>query len=95
MKQMIIYDWMLTKLCLKPNEVLIYAYIYNHTDPKGEEHQFSGSVDKLSEEVGMIRKTAYVILQKLIEYGLVDKSDSIYDPRALTYKANKTRREEW
>ena len=67
----IIYGWMINKLNLNGNELLLYAIIYGfNQDGNG---LFSGSLSYLQNSIGASRPTIINCLKNLISKGLLEK----------------------
>lgn len=71
----VIQGFMLNKLKLKGNELLIYACIYGFTQVEGQ--WFSGSIDYLTEWTGASRQTVISTLQNLCDKKLIEKKEEI------------------
>lgn len=83
-----IYDWMIKRLGLKPNELLVYAFIYGHKDHMGEKHQFSGGISAIADSLMMNPNTLGNIISNLRKWGFIDRVESVYDARIFTFKIN-------
>lgn len=69
----VVHGWMINRLGLKGNELQLYAIIYGFSQAKDTE--FTGSLQYLSDWVGITRQNALVRLQSLVEKGLLVKTD--------------------
>lgn len=69
----VVHGWMINRLGLKGNELQIYAIIYGFSQAKDTE--FTGSLQYLSDWVGITRQNTLVRLQSLVDKGLLIKTD--------------------
>ena len=67
-----IQGWMVNRLKLAGNELMVYAIIYGFS--QDENTRFKGSIKYISESVGASRQAVYEILKKLEKKGLLEKS---------------------
>ena len=72
-----IQGWMITRLGLKGNELLIYAIIYGFS--QNYQSSFSGSLKYLSDFTNFSRRTVLNCLQSLTAKGLLIKQDRFTD----------------
>lgn len=70
-----IQGWMLTDLCLKGNELLIYAVIYGFSQSEGQ--VFSGSLRYLAEWTNSTKRGVMNNLKSLVEKGYIGKRDIV------------------
>lgn len=78
--------WMFS-LGLNPYELLVYAYLKGITQ-KGDGY-FYGSIDTLAERCGIKRRATFNILKRLMENGLVTKTETIRNGvKRCTYQAS-------
>lgn len=68
-----IMGWMVNKLHLKGNELLIYAIIYGFS--QAEQQTFSGSLQYLADWTNSTRQGVMKNLKSLLDKGLIDKKD--------------------
>lgn len=66
-----IQGWMLNRLGLKGNELLVYAIIYGFS--QNHESSFTGSIRYLSDFIGCSKRTVLTSLQRLSDMGLILK----------------------
>lgn len=69
-----IQGWMLTKLNLKGNDLMVFAIIYGFSQV--ENHYFNGSLSYLSEWTNSTRQGVLKNLKNLIEQGFIVKHES-------------------
>ena len=69
----VVHGWMINRLGLKGNELQIYAIIYGFSQAKDTE--FTGSLQYLSDWVGLTRANTLARLKSLVEKGLLVKTD--------------------
>ena len=68
-----IQAFMVKELQLKGNELLVYALVYGFCqDGKSE---FTGSLEYVTEWIGVTRTNASLILKRLVEKGLLEKTE--------------------
>jgi len=67
----VIQDWMITKLNLKGNDLLVYAIIYGFS--QDGESRFTGSLQYLADWCGATKQGVQKNLKNLIERGLITK----------------------
>ena len=72
-----IAGWMRTRLNLTGNELIIYACIYGFC--QNGEGKYEGSLNYLSDAVGVTKENVRLILKRLIEKGLLIKIDKVYN----------------
>ncbi|MGN0787093.1 MAG: helix-turn-helix domain-containing protein [Christensenellales bacterium] len=82
----VVFDWMITDLDLKGNELLVYSVIYGFSqDGAGE---FNGSIDYLRRWTNSTKKTVISALNSLQEKGLITKSTTqVGKYKVCKYKA--------
>lgn len=68
-----IMGWMVNKLHLKGNELLIYAIIYGFS--QAEQQTFSGSLQYLADWTNSTRQGVMKNLKSLLDKGLIEKED--------------------
>lgn len=66
----VVFDWMVTEKGLSGNGLVSYAWLYAQTE-KGHE-AYVGGYEKLAKAIGVTMPTAYNILNKLREMGLIE-----------------------
>lgn len=69
----VVHGWMINQLGLKGSELELYAIIYGFSQAKDTE--FTGSLQYLSDWVGLTRQNTCRRLQSLVEKGLLIKTD--------------------
>mgnify|MGYP003293079402 FL=1 len=69
----VVHGWMINQLGLKGTELQIYAIIYGFSQAKDTE--FTGSLQYLSDWVGLTRANTLTRLKSLVEKGLLVKTD--------------------
>ena len=69
----VVHGWMINKLGLKGNELQLYAIIYGFSQAEGQ--KFNGSLQYLSEWVGLTRANTLARLKALVDKGLLIKED--------------------
>lgn len=77
-----IHSWMVEKLHLKGNELLIYALIYNFPQ---DGRTFTGTTRHISNLVGSTMKTASNVLEALIKRGLIASKPYYEDGVKFSY----------
>lgn len=83
----LIAGWMITKLQLKGNALMVYAIIYGFS--QDGESSFKGSRRYLCDFIGASKPTIDKALEELVERGLIIKeSNRINDVLYNTYKVN-------
>lgn len=90
---LVIHGWMITRLDLKGNELLVYALIYSFCqDGKSE---FTGSIRYISEWFGWSKDTTQRVLKKLIDRGLIIKTEQeiAHHLKSCSYKIGHTQNE--
>lgn len=70
----VIQGWMITKLGLKGNELLLYAIIFGFSQAEGQ--AFSGSLRYLAEWLNTSKRTVMDNLKSLVEKDLLEKEES-------------------
>lgn len=65
----VVQGWMINRLKLKGNELLVYALIYGFS--QSETHSFNGSYKYIAEWLGSCEKTAFNVVQDLENKGLL------------------------
>lgn len=73
----VVHGWMLNELQLKGNELLVYAIIYGFSQT--ENQHFTGSLNYLSEFTGATKQTVINVINSLIEKGLIEKTERVYN----------------
>lgn len=68
-----IMGWMVNKLHLKGNELLIYAIIYGFS--QAEQQTFSGSLQYIADWTNSTRQGVMKNLKSLLDKGLIEKKD--------------------
>ena len=68
-----IHGWMLTKLNLSGNELLIYALIYGFSQIEG--HNFHGSLQYIANWTNLSKQSCIANLKKLVEKNLIIKKE--------------------
>lgn len=68
-----IQGWMVNDLKLSSNELICYALIYGFT--QDEESEFRGSLQYISDWLGISKQNARLIIKRLVEKGLIIKRD--------------------
>lgn len=63
-----VFNKMVTELGLSGNELVCFAYLYNEVQDK---EKFTGGYEKIAAAIGTTIPTAYNVLKKLREKGLV------------------------
>lgn len=81
-----ILSFMVSKLKLSGNHLIVYAVIYGFS--QDGEGWFYGSLEYLSRMTGITRRTVVNVLNKLHEDGLIEKD--ILDSGRVRYKVRKT-----
>jgi hypothetical protein len=71
----VIQGWMLNKLGLKGNELLIYAIIYGFT--QSESQEFTGSLQYLADWTNSTKRSCISTIQSLVTKGYINKRDEI------------------
>ena len=71
----VVQGWMVNKLKLKGNDLLIYALVYGFS--QNLEGKFSGSLKYIEDAIGISRPTVLRSLNLLVEKGLIYKTDLI------------------
>lgn len=71
----VIQGWMLSRLGLRGNELLIYAIIYGFSQEDGQ--VFSGSLRYLAEWTNSTKRSVMNNLNSLVEKGLIKKQEKI------------------
>ena len=66
-----IQGWMVNKLQLKGNALMVYAIIYGFSQE--ENSWFTGTSNYLAEWCNCSRQSISTILKKLVEQGLIEK----------------------
>lgn len=83
----VIHGWMINKLNLGGNELMVYSIIYGFTQT--EEMWFTGSVNYIAQWVNTTKRTIYTILKSLSEKNLIIKEDQlINNVKFCRYRAN-------
>ena len=82
-----IQGWMRTELNLSGNELIVYAIIYGFSQNK--QGEFTGSAQYLADWVGCTRRTIMSILNKLVEDGIISKTETVLNnnEKRVSYKA--------
>ena len=70
-----IQGWMVNKLELSGNEVMIYAIIYGFS--QDEESKFEGSANYIAESLNISRRQVFTILENLVQKGFIKKIERI------------------
>lgn len=70
-----IQGWMVTRLGLKGNELLVYAIIYSFS--QDGEQKYQGSAGWIASWLSSSRQTVYNVLRSLEEKGLIEKTERI------------------
>lgn len=65
----LVLNWMVTDKGLSGNELVCYAYLYQQT--QGGQQPYTGGYEKIASAIGVTFPTAYNVLKKLREKGLV------------------------
>lgn len=68
-----IQGWMVNDLKLSGNELICYALIYGFT--QDEESEFRGSLQYISDWLGISKQNVRLIIKRLVEKGLIIKRD--------------------
>ena len=68
-----IQGWMVNDLRLSGNELICYALIYGFT--QDEESEFRGSLQYISDWLGISKQNVRLIIKRLVEKGLIIKRD--------------------
>lgn len=68
-----IQGWMVNDLGLSGNELICYALIYGFT--QDEESEFRGSLQYISDWLGISKQNVRLIIKRLVEKGLIIKRD--------------------
>lgn len=68
-----IQGWMVNDLKLSGNELICYALIYGFT--QDEESEFRGSLQYISDWLGVSKQNVRLIIKRLVEKGLIIKRD--------------------
>jgi hypothetical protein len=68
-----IQGWMVNDLKLSGNELICYALIYGFT--QDEESEFRGSLQYISDWIGISKQNVRLIIKRLVEKGLIIKRD--------------------
>ena len=71
---LVIQGWMVTELCLKGNELLIYALVYGFSQTK--EQWFTGTLKYISEWTNSTVRGVQKSLASLIEKELIEKVET-------------------
>lgn len=66
-----ISGWMVNRLCLKDNDIKVYALIYGFS--QDGKTKFEGSLNYIAESVGVTQRGVVKILNRLCESGLIIK----------------------
>jgi hypothetical protein len=83
----VIQGWMVNKLKLSGNELLIYAVIYGFSQDGESEFEYSGKY--LADSCGISRRAVSIILEKLLNDNFILKSDYIKNNiKFCKYKVN-------
>ena len=67
----VIQGWMVNKLNLSGNELMVYAIIYGFS--QDEESKFEGSGQYIADSLGISRRQVFTILENLVKYRFVKK----------------------
>lgn len=70
-----ISGWMVTRLGLKGNELLVYAIIYGFS--QDDETRFTGSLQYLADWVNSTKQSCIKCLKSLVEKGYITKNEKI------------------
>jgi predicted transcriptional regulator len=70
-----ITGWMVSKLNLKGNDLLVYAIIYGFSQDGNS--RFTGSLQYLADWVNSSKQTVMTSLKKLVEQGFIEKFDKV------------------
>lgn len=65
-----IFDWMVLDKGLSGNELVCYAYLYQQTD--GGKRSYTGGYESIAKTIGVTFPTAYNVLRKMKDHGLVE-----------------------
>ena len=81
--------WMRTELKLSGNELIVYAIIYGFSQNK--QGEFTGSAQYLADWVGCTRRTIMSILNKLVEEGIISKTETVLNnnEKRVSYQAER------
>ena len=71
-----IQGWMINKLKLKGNELIVYAIIYGFT--QDGESEYHGSQRYIAKAIGSSLPTANAVINKLLDKGLIIKTQQSY-----------------
>ena len=84
-----IQGWMRTELNLSGNELIVYAIIYGFSQNK--QGEFTGSAQYLADWVGCTRRTIMSILNKLVEDGIISKTETVLNnnEKRVSYQAER------
>ena len=84
-----IQGWMRTELDLSGNELIVYAIIYGFSQNK--QGEFTGSAQYLADWVGCTRRTIMSILNKLVEDGIISKTETVLNnnEKRVSYQAER------
>lgn len=66
----IVMDWMVSKKGLSSNELLCYAFLWRETD--GGKQAYKGGYEGIAKAIGCTFPTAYSVLRKMKDRGLVN-----------------------
>lgn len=85
----VIQGFMISELCLKGNELLVYAIIYGFS--QDEDNWFTGSLNYIMSAIGCNSKNTVInTIKSLIEKGLIIKENQIINGVTFCkYKCNK------
>lgn len=86
----VIQGWMINRLKLKGNDLIIYAVIYGFSQ-SGEDQEYTGSLQYLTDCTGASKPTVINILKKLVAEGLITKKEKIVNGvKFCSYSADLT-----
>lgn len=71
----VIQAWMITKLGLSGNRLLVYALIHGFS--KDGVHEFHGSINYICEWTNLTRNTVISVLKSLVDDGLITKREYV------------------
>lgn len=73
----VIHGWMINELCLKGNELLVYAIIYSFSQT--ENQFFTGTAQYLADWTNSTRRGVMRNLKSLVEKELIQKKEQFVD----------------
>ena len=65
--------WMVEKLKLKGNELIVFALIYGFSQE--DDHDFHGSAQYIADWISSSKRTVFKILKSLVDKGLIKRRE--------------------